>query len=129
MAEAGPNPHLPEDGKVVSFIAKSPSVTEVASGAPLLVDVEFGRGNSLYALAQGIFPVGSDDGSPALPDTGSLVMVNGDGTFSEVIGALDRPTSMEFIGTTAYVVSLTGEVWKIENVSGPPFGMSRCRCK
>ncbi len=122
MAEAGPNPHLPEDGKVVSFGHTSPSVTEVASGAPLLVDVEFGRGRSLYALAQGIFPVGSDDGSPALPDTGSLVVVNGNGTFTTVIEGLDRPTSMDFIGTTAYVVSLTGEVWKIENVSGPPFG-------
>jgi hypothetical protein len=127
MAEAGPNPHLPEDGKVVSFSHQSPDVTQVASGAPLLVDVEFGRGRSLYALAQGIFPAGSDDGSPALPDTGSLVMVNKDGTFTTVIGSLDRPTSMDFIGKTAFVVSLTGEVWKIENVSGPPFGMTRPR--
>ena len=125
MAEAGPNPHLPEDGKVVSFKEDSPSATEVASGAPLLVDVEFGRGRTLFALAQGIFPVGSDDGSPALPDTGSLVMVNGNGTFTTVIEGLDRPTSMDFIGNTAFVVSLTGEVWKVENVSGPPFGGMR----
>jgi len=47
MAEAGPVPHLPENGKVVSFGSKSPTATEVASGAPLLVDVEFGGGNSL----------------------------------------------------------------------------------
>ena len=57
MAEAGPVPHLPEDGKVVSFKAvvqpKSPRATEVASGAPLLVDVEFGRGRDLFALSQG----------------------------------------------------------------------------
>src|SRR5205823_9741867 len=38
MAEAGPVPHLPQDGKVVSFTAKSRTATEVASGAPLLVD-------------------------------------------------------------------------------------------
>ena len=56
MAEAGPVPHDPEDGKVVSFKPKSPSATEaVASGAPLLVDVEFGRGRDLYALSQGTF--------------------------------------------------------------------------
>ena len=53
MAEAGPVPHLPEDGKVVSFGPKSPTATEVASGASLLVDVEFGRGRTLYALSQG----------------------------------------------------------------------------
>ncbi len=129
MAEAGPNPHLPEDGKVVSFNHQSPDVTVVASGAPLLVDVEFGRGSALYALAQGVFPEGGDDGSPALPGTGLLVKVNGDGTFSEVIGGLDRPTSMDFIGNVAFVVSLTGEVWKIDNVSVPPFGMSHCRCR
>ena len=75
MAEAGPVPHLPEDGKVVSFGPKSATATEVASGSPLLVDVEFGRGHTLYALSQGI---GSGDpaGSPALPNTGALVKVN-----------------------------------------------------
>src|SRR5438552_9006233 len=57
MAEAGPVPHLPENGKVVSFGPNSPTATEVAAGAPLLVDVEFGGGR-LYALSQGIFPVG-----------------------------------------------------------------------
>jgi hypothetical protein len=55
MAEAGPVPHLPQDGKVVAFAfgPKSPTATEVASGASLLVDVEFGRGRRLYALSQG----------------------------------------------------------------------------
>jgi hypothetical protein len=38
---------------------------------------------------------------------------------------LDRPTSLELIGNTAYVVTLTGEIWKIDNVSAPPFGVSR----
>jgi hypothetical protein len=55
MAEAGPVPHDPAEGKVVSFEPKSPSATEVASGAPLLVDVEFGRARDLYALSQGSF--------------------------------------------------------------------------
>ena len=124
MAEAGPVPHLPENGKVVSFGPNSPTATEVASGAPLLVDVEFGGGR-LYALSQGIFPVGGDPGSPALPNTGSLVKVNGDGTFTVITEPLDRPTSLEFIGNSAYVFTLTGEIWKIDGVSCPPNGVSR----
>lgn len=130
MAEAGPVPHLPEDGKVVSFRPGSPTATEVASGGRLLVDVEFsdvefGRSRNLYALSQGVFPVGAPDGAPALPNTGKLLKVNGDGTFTVVAEALDRPTSLEFIGSTAYVVTLGGEIWKIDQVSGPPYGVSR----
>jgi hypothetical protein len=117
MAEAGPVPHLPQNGKVVSFDPRSPTVTELASGAPLLVDVEFGPGNVLYALSQGIFPVGGDPGSPALPNTGALLKVNGDGTFTVITQPLDRPTSLDFIGNRAYVVTLTGEIWKIDGVS------------
>jgi hypothetical protein len=124
MAEAGPVPHEPENGKVVSFGPKSSTATEVASGASLLVDVEFGRGRTLYALSQGSFG-GGPPGSPAAPNTGSLVKVNGNGTFTVLAGGLDRPTSLEFIGNTAYVVTLTGEIWKFDSVSGPPFGAWR----
>jgi hypothetical protein len=122
MAEAGPNPHLPVNGKVVAFGPKNLTATEVASGAPLLVDVEYGLGQSLYALAQGDFPVGAGDGSPADPNTGKLVEVNEDGTFTTIMEGLNQPTSMEFIGNTAYIVSLAGDIYKIENVSNPPFG-------
>jgi sugar lactone lactonase YvrE len=115
MAEAGPIPHLPENGKVVAFRSKSTSVSEVASGSPLLVDVEFGRGHRLYALSQGVGS-GGPEGSPALPNTGALVRVNKDGTLSVVIDALNQPTSLEFIGRTAYVVTLGGEIWKIKGV-------------
>ena len=124
MAEAGPVPHLPQDGKVVAFGPKSPTAREVASGAPLLVDVEFGRGLRLYALSQGPGVPSAPPGSPAQPDKGALVEVNGDGAFTVIIDGLDRPTSLEFIGNTAYVVTLTGEIWKIDRVSGPPYGGS-----
>jgi hypothetical protein len=115
MAEAGPIPHLPETGLIVSFGPKSPDVTVVASGAPLLVDVEFGPGHTLYALSQGVWD-GAFPGSPAEPDTGSLVQANYDGSFTVLVQSLDRPTSLEFIGNTAYVVTLTGEIWKLDGV-------------
>jgi hypothetical protein len=115
MAEAGPVPHLPENGKVVAFRPNSTSVREVASGAPLLVDVEFSRGHRLYALSQGVGS-GGPEGSPALPNTGALVKVNRDGTFTVVIDRLNQPTSLEFIGRTAYVVTLGGDIWKIKGV-------------
>jgi hypothetical protein len=126
MAEAGPIPHLPEDSKVISFTLKSPTATQVASGAGLdniglLVDVEFGRGNTLYALLQGFWN-GPFEGTPAQPNTGALVKVNSDGTFTVIVDGLNQPTSVEIIKNTAYVVTLTGEVWKIENVSPPPYG-------
>lgn len=124
MAEFGPVPHNPQDGKVISFDYDLPSSIQVASGVPLLVDVEFGLGRKLYALSNGVYS-GSGEGSPGVPDTGSLVEVNSDGTFTVITTGLDRPTSLEFIGNTAYVITLTGEIWKIENVSNPPFGGSK----
>jgi hypothetical protein len=121
MAAAGPVPHNPEDGVVISIDARSRGTAEIASGAPLLVDVEFGRGDALYALAQGIW-TGPDEGFPADPVTGSLVRVNANGTFSVLATALNIPTSFEYIGNSWYVVTLTGDVWVIPDTSGPPFG-------
>lgn len=118
MTQAGPVPHLPENGKVIAFGPWRHFVWEVASGAPLMVDVEIGRRFELFALSQGTWN-GVAEGSPALPFTGSLVKANLDGSFSVVADGLNIPTSMEIIGDTAYVVSLVGEIWKIEDISGP----------
>ena len=123
MAESGPVPHLPEDGKVVAFGAKS-AAEEVASGAPLLVDVERGRGRTLYALSQGQWN-GAFPGSPAIPDDGALVRVEGDGSLTVLVDELNLPSSLEFIGNSAYVVSLAGDIWRIDHVSNPPFGASQ----
>jgi hypothetical protein len=98
-----------------SFGPRSTTATEVASGSPLLVDVEFGRGRRLYALSQGVGS-GGPAGSPALPNTGALVRVNRDGAFTVVTDGLNQPTSLEFIGKTAYVVTLGGEIWKLNGV-------------
>ena len=117
LAQAGPLPHLPADGKIVSFTEKSSTTTEVAAGGPLLVDVERGRGNTLYGLAQGIWPPGTSAGNPALPNTGQLLRVNGDGTFTVIADGLNQPSSMEIIKDTAYVVTLSNEIWKFEGIS------------
>ncbi len=120
MAEAGPLPHLPEDGKVVAFWPWSGATVELASGAGLLVDVELGRGTDLYALSQGRWD-GVAEGSPALPRTGRLLKVDWRGGLAPVVDGngnelvLDRPTSLELVGNTAYVVGLSGTVVRIEN--------------
>ncbi len=124
LAMAGPVPHSPQDGRVVSFRPRSPSVTQVTSGVRLIVDVEHGRGQVLYALSQGVFPVGEPDGSPALPNTGALVEVRRNGTLNVVVRGLNQPTSLEFLGDTAYVVTYGGEIWRIDGVSGPHFSAS-----
>jgi hypothetical protein len=94
VAQAGPIPHEPEDGRVVVVGPRSSTETVVAAGAPLLVDVEFGRGRTLFALAQGDWD-GPFEGAPAQPNTGALVQVNGNGTFTVLAEGLDRPTSLE----------------------------------
>jgi hypothetical protein len=124
LAEAGPVPHLPQNGKVVAFEPGSSTAATVASGARLAVDVERGRGQTLFALSQGHF--GCDDpacaGSPADPDTGALMRVNANGTMTTVADQLDQPTSLEIIDNTAYVATLNGEIWKIDNIARPPYG-------
>ena len=124
MARMGANPHTPADGQVLAFGPRSASETLVASGAPMLVDVERGRGQTMFALAQGTWD-GVGEGSPAQAGTGSLVRVNGDGSFSIVADALNLPSSLEIIGNTAYVVTLAGEVWAIDTRARPPFGRPR----
>jgi hypothetical protein len=125
LAQAGPVPHLPEHGKVVAFEPRSPRVRDLAAGGRLLVDVEFGPSHRLYALSQGVLPDRAPEGSPALATTGALVKANQDASFTVVIDRLNQPTSLEFINHTAYVVTLSGEIWKINGIQSPPHHASR----
>ena len=120
MGEGGSDPHLPQTGKVVSFGPKSSTVTEVASGVPWVLDVQFGLGRTLYALSFGTFDPNTESLNLAVPNTGALVKVNGDGTFTVVVHGLNQPTSLQFIENKFYVVTLTGEIWMIDGLSGPP---------
>ncbi len=125
MTEGGSDPHLPQTGKVVSFGPKSSTATEVASGVPWVLDVQFGLGRALYALSFGTFDPNTESLNLAVPNTGALVKVNGDGTFTVVVHGLNQPTSLQFIGNKAYVVTLTGEIWRIDGLSAPPYGPIR----
>jgi sugar lactone lactonase YvrE len=118
LAEAGPVPHNPADGKVVTFGVKHPVIRELASGYSLLVDVEFGPRGSLYALSQGDSPGNVPAGSPALGDSGELLRVTSHGRLAVVVDGLNLPTSVDFVRDTAYVVTVGGEILKITNLSG-----------
>src|SRR6056297_3981897 len=121
LALTGPAPHEPEDDQVVSFDPESDSVQLEASGARLLLDVESGRGRSLFALSQGQWN-GQFPGSPAIENDGALWEINADGSLRLVAGGIDRPTSLEIIGNDAYVVTLTGDIVRIGKIASPPFG-------
>jgi hypothetical protein len=120
LAELGPVPNTPDTGKVVSFglSDKHPLAPahEVATGVSMIVGTAFGTKGMLYALSQGIAPAGIQPGQPASPNTGRLLRVNYDGTFTVLADKLDRPTSLNFVCGTAYIVTLTGEVWEVEDL-------------
>ncbi len=119
LTQLGPIPHEPADGKV--FALRRSGAAEIASGASMLVDVERGPNGRLYALSQGQWnQVG--EGSPAYENTGRLLIVRRDGSLAPVVDkrgrelVLDRPTSMEIVGDTAYVVSVDGAIYKVVNL-------------
>ena len=116
MGQAGPLPHRPKDGKIVAFGPRRIEGVTLGSGAPLIVDVEFGHG-LVYAFRRDISRratrrVAGD------PNTGALLGWRR--TARVVVDKLNQPTSLEFIGDTAYVVTLGGEIWKIEDVAQHP---------
>jgi hypothetical protein len=120
VTQMGPIPHVPEDGKVLALVPQREPL-ELASGASMLIDVEQGPRGRLYGVSQGQWD-GVGEGSRALPDTGRLVVVGRQGELTPVVNGhgqeivLDRPTSLEFVGNTAYVVSVTGDVYRVEGL-------------
>jgi hypothetical protein len=120
VTQMGPIPHRPEDGKIVA-VRPGREPREVASGASMLIDVERGPHGRLYGLSQGQWD-GVGEGSRALPNTGRLVVVGRHGDLTPVVDrrghelVLDRPTSVEFVGATAYVLSVTGDVYRVDGL-------------
>lgn len=111
-----------EIGEVSAFDLGDPTdAGQVAGGISMAVDVQNGPGSSLYALSQGTWnPDAGPDaaGSPALPFTGQLLRIERDGSTRVLLDGINLPTSLHFAGGIAYVVTLSGDVWKIRGISG-----------
>ena len=119
VGQAGPIPHTPETGRVLALWRAGGRAVPLASGAPLLVDVEVGPRWRLYGLAQGDWPYEGQEGKegfPAAPNTGHLMLANRHRQFRSVVSGLDRPTTFEFIGKKAFVVTITGKVLRISRL-------------
>jgi hypothetical protein len=120
VTQMGPIPHLPEDAQVVA-VRSGREPREVANGWSMLIDVERGPHGKLYGLSQGQWD-GVGEGSRADPDTGRLVVVGRHGNLTPVVDrrgrelVLDRPPSVEFVGATAYVLSITGDVYRVDGL-------------
>lgn len=114
LAETGPIISDEEIGRITTFHPLFPNwVGTVAPGISMAVDVELGPRGQLYALSQGDFG-GGPPGAPAAPNTGRLLRVNFDGSTTVLADELNLPTSLHFIGNTALVVTLAGDVLKFE---------------
>lgn len=109
VAQAGPVPHDPSTGRLVSLQRHDEEPRVVASGISFILDVQSGR-CGLFAVSHG-----DPEADSALPDTGELLKVNRDGTFTPLVEHLNLPTSLSLDRGTAYVVSLAGSVWRIED--------------
>ncbi len=116
MAEAGPVPHRPATGRVITWRPNGATTLVLASGAALAVDVEVGAHADVWVLSQGFWDhpnVPENAGLPAAPGTGALFRVDRAGKLITMAAGLDRPTSLELVGDDAYVVTLTGKVLRL----------------
>ena len=125
VATAGPIPHLPSDS-AINAVRRDGSTkvvgkwaTDYAGDRGLIVDVEQGRHHRLYGLLQGhwnLKPLPENEGKPAAPNTGEIVTVGADGTFTTVVSGLNRPTSLELVGHSGFVVTLSGTILRIDRI-------------
>ncbi len=124
LSTAGPIPHLPSTSKV-NEIGRDGTVEVVGEWSPgytgnrgLLIDVESGLRGRLYGLLQGhwdLDPNPDNEGFPAAPNTGEIVVVD-HGEFRTLVAHLNQPTSLEFSGRSAFVVTLDGTVLRIDGI-------------
>jgi hypothetical protein len=92
---------------------------DYAGDRGLIVDVEKGRDHRLYGLLQGYWdrePLPENEGAPAAPNTGEIVAVGRDGTFTTVVSGLNQPTSLEVVGRVGFVVTLSGTILRIDGL-------------
>ncbi|MFN0026601.1 MAG: hypothetical protein ACKV2O_05350 [Acidimicrobiales bacterium] len=123
LTTPGPIPHLPASSKVLEFRRGETTVVgqwpaSYQGNRGLIVDVEVGPRHRLYGLLQGHWDLPDDpsnEGFPAARNTGELVRIE-DGKFKTIVGGLDQPTSLDFIGRSAFVVTYTGTIVRIDGL-------------
>jgi hypothetical protein len=108
-----PAPHLPGESFVMSIATPSGAATELASGPASMIDVSIGPDGNVYVLQFSDFV--ADETAPPAP-TGRIYQLEGN-TLTLLVDGMILPTSLNFSGDTAYVTSLTGAVYEINNFS------------
>ncbi|MGE3794511.1 MAG: ScyD/ScyE family protein [Dehalococcoidia bacterium] len=116
VSQIGAYPHAPEDGRVWALTLPEGEASLVAAGVPFIIDVEKGPSSRLYALSFGTQPT-EPEGPPADPFSGKVLLVREDGTFGTLVANLTMPTTLEIVGDTAFVTTMSGDVWRIDNIS------------
>ena len=116
MAEAGPSPHLPENGKIVSSSPDRTRSRRWPSAVASSWTWSSARDTHLFALAQGEFTPGTRRFARE-PEHRQTTQGQRTGGFAAVAEGLNQPTSLEFIGKSAYIVTLGGEIWKIDDLT------------
>ncbi len=125
VTTAGPIPHLPSDSAINAVRCDGSTkvvgtwAADYAGNRGLIVDVEMGRHQRLYGLLQGhwdLEPIPTNEGRPAAPNTGEIVAVGADGTFTTVVSGLNQPTSLELVGRVGFVVTLSGTILRIDGI-------------
>jgi sugar lactone lactonase YvrE len=116
ITEFGGFPFDPSSGKVIQVGLPTGTEVEIASGYSHLISVAFGPDGKLYALSMGD-QADPESGDEAVPFTGKILRVNGDGTLTPIVDGLMLATSLDFSGDTAYVTSLIGDVYQITGFS------------
>jgi hypothetical protein len=116
----GPFPHTPENSFVNSITFPGGASQQAAGGVAQLIDVEDGPDDGTFVLSFGD-PATDPEGPPATPFSGQILTLE-DGTMSTLVTGFMLPTSLDFSDDTAYVTTLLGEVWQIEDFSSvePP---------
>ncbi|MEX0782293.1 MAG: ScyD/ScyE family protein [Dehalococcoidia bacterium] len=108
-----PAPHTAGSSSLVTIDAATGAVTTVDTGTEL-IGVAFSDGQ-VYVVSMGDEPI-DPEGPPAQPFTGTLYRLVG-GQLVPVATGFMLPVSLTIGNNTAYIATLTGEVWRVQNLS------------
>ncbi len=113
VTQFGPAPHPPGNSFLVSIDAATGVATTIDDGTQL-IGVDF-SGDVVYVVNMGDQAV-DPDGPPAKPFTGTLYRLTA-GNLVAVATGFMLPVALNITNNTAYITTLTGEVWKVANLS------------